>query len=333
MGSTRGAAEHRRRTGVVNPVSKSAGPWVRSLVFFFGALIASILFTYGLTHWQVYAEVPLAVTAVYLLLMSIGVVLYGAPRNSSVGQTVHTLLDLIPLQAFVTDEAGRLQYANSALQDLAGPLLPTLSESDVFAIVHPDDEFQARRAFSEGVGLRRSFVFEFRHRRVDGATRRFEVRIQRIDEYSKGIGNWLGVLVDITERSSMGEKDASSNTLPGEKGKGNDQSTNLSMETSISQLTAILVNSQASLRLLSSDPTRLPAAVSCIQRVVQDAKQIAITVREAGPLLPWIGNGRTAHPIPFGVHPRELCGNEGGGKWFANGVIDRKGTSLPNAAR
>jgi len=260
--------------------------WLLSVLLFGGALLCSLLFTYGSGRWPVYAQATLFITAVYFLLTSVGIFVSrgtGAPPNK---QMVNALLEGLPLQAFVTDDIGRLQHINSALQNAAGTLL-TQQGREVFAVVHPEDELQVRKLFSEGVISRSAFVFAFRHRVDYGETRRFEARLRRIENYSEGLGCWVGVLVEITNTASASIRP---NGADGQAERASllertDHNHHSFMEVSAGLLTAILVNSHACMRFLSAEPMLPSDAMTCVERILRDAKEMASQTKALPPAI------------------------------------------------
>ncbi len=267
----------------------TASTWVRSLLFLCGALAAAVLFSFGSNEWPAFVQAVLFIVTVYCLFTSIGAAVFRAARSSQSAITVHTLLELVPLQAFLIDEFGKVQYVNAAFEESAGPLFTAKSSRDVFAVVHPEDELDVRKSFSEGIRRRQGFILEFRQRLGDGTTRLSQVKLQRIEEHLDGFGHWLGVLVEISDRgSSKGSITQSAGSQNGASAADNhNQDCRSCMENTTSHLTAILLNGHACIRFLSSEPSRPSSAISCVEKILRDAKDIARQVKELPPPYLW----------------------------------------------
>lgn len=128
-----------------------ATSYVLSAWFLCGAFVTTVLFSRGLGHWPAYLQSALLATCASFFFLSL-VTVYASIRTAKTGPNLHNFLELVPLRAFLIDEAGCLKYGNGALKESVGPMLWGDTTRDLFAIVHRDDESLARKTFSEGVG-------------------------------------------------------------------------------------------------------------------------------------------------------------------------------------
>jgi PAS domain-containing protein len=276
--------------GTSDKVAKSC---VRGALFLCAAFVTTVLFSHGLGHWPAYLQSALLATCATFLFLSL-VTVYASIRTAKTQLNVDNFLELIPLRAFLIDEAGRLKYGNGALKEFVGPMLWGATTRDLFAIVHRDDESLVRKSFSEGVAQRRPFGIAFRYRRSDGSFPRVEARFQYTGETPKDFRHWLGVLLETQDFRLIDEGTAAV------EGAGKISPLDSLardvvpfMEPAISQLTAILVNSQACLRYLSGDSMNLSAAVASVERISRDAKDMTVLVKGIRPLRRW-SRGRRA---------------------------------------
>lgn len=72
--------------------------------------------------------------------------------------------------------------------------------------VHPDDAQPTIDAWDEAVASKRTFIFEHRIRRHDGAWRRFLIRAIPIFDEDGNIEEWVGVHTDVTDQRAAEEQ-------------------------------------------------------------------------------------------------------------------------------
>lgn len=72
--------------------------------------------------------------------------------------------------------------------------------------VHPDDAQPTIAGWNEAVASKRTFLFEHRVRRHDGAWRRFSVRAIPTFNADGGISEWVGVHTDVTDQRAAEEQ-------------------------------------------------------------------------------------------------------------------------------
>ena len=102
---------------------------------------------------------------------------------------------------WTNDAAGRMAGEQPGWAMLTGQTLQQYQGYGWADAVHPEDAQPTVDAWNEAVAECRTFVFEHRVRRQDGAWRNFAIRaIPMLDRETKTILEWVGVHTDITEQ-------------------------------------------------------------------------------------------------------------------------------------
>ena len=106
---------------------------------------------------------------------------------------------------WTNDASGRMKGPQPGWGELTGQSEVDYQDYGWATAVHPDDSQPTIDAWNAAVAKRQTFEFEHRVRRHDGEWRNFSVRAVPIIENGE-IREWVGVHVDVTDRSKAIEK-------------------------------------------------------------------------------------------------------------------------------
>jgi PAS domain S-box-containing protein len=107
---------------------------------------------------------------------------------------------------WTNNAAGEMEGEQPGWAALTGQLLTEYQGFGWTTAVHPDDARPTVEAWQEALRERRTFVFEHRLRRHDGAWRLFAIRAVPILDIGGSIREWVGVHTDITEERAAREE-------------------------------------------------------------------------------------------------------------------------------
>ena len=110
---------------------------------------------------------------------------------------------------WTNDASGRMKGTQPGWGQLTGQSEAEYQDYGWAAAVHPDDAQPTIHAWERAVAARHTFEFEHRVRRHDGEWRQFSIRAVPVLEDGE-IREWVGVHIDVTERSNAIEQSARS---------------------------------------------------------------------------------------------------------------------------
>ena len=99
-----------------------------------------------------------------------------------------------------TDARGEMRGTQAYWQNFTGQTTAECQGSGWTTAIHPDDLGPTLEAWRASVDTGRSFAFEHRIRRTDGAYRIFSVRAVPVRDRDGTVREWVGVHEDVTER-------------------------------------------------------------------------------------------------------------------------------------
>jgi PAS domain S-box-containing protein len=198
------------------------------------------------------------------------------------------LIDAIPALVWCAAPDGEPSYLNKRMADftgltfgsfghLEGGSLGSLARR---AIVHPDDLAELERLWSHSVQTGAALSMRHRLRRVDGAYRWVDLRAEPLRNDNGDIVQWYGVCVDIEDETRMqGELRAARDKLFRASQAASLAELSASIAHEVNQpLAAVMANSHACQRWLSTEPPNLQRARVTVERIIRDANGAAEVV-------------------------------------------------------
>ena len=114
-----------------------------------------------------------------------------------------TLVDATAQIVWTNTSEGEMAGSNAAWAAFTGQSEQEYQGYGWTEAVHPEDVQPTVNAWRESVAARRTFLFEHRLRRRDGAYRTFSIRAAPVLTENGSIREWVGVHTDVTERRAL----------------------------------------------------------------------------------------------------------------------------------
>jgi len=116
------------------------------------------------------------------------------------------MADSMAQKIFTADPAGEVDYYNRAWADFTGVPLDRLTGSGWHQIVHPADDAELTRRWTEAVAQSRPFEMELRLRRADGSFRWHLSRAHPVVGADGEVMRWIGSTTDIDDQRRSREQ-------------------------------------------------------------------------------------------------------------------------------
>src|SRR5215831_8640795 len=206
-------------------------------------------------------------------------------------ERLRRLIDTIPALVWCATGAGDAFYLNKRLLDYSG-LAPDEASQARTRLIHPDDVPSLVDTWTDCVGTGQSFRIIYRLRRADGAYRWHEGRAEPWRDETGAIAYWVGVNVDIDDRLRA---EQALRTTQARFQRASQLAGLAEVSASIAHevnqpLAAVVTNSHACQRWLSTEPPNLQRARLAADRIIRDANAAAEVVsrvralfRQTGP--------------------------------------------------
>ena len=110
-----------------------------------------------------------------------------------------TLIDALPLLAWITDRDGTISYCNRNWFEYSGTSGVAAIAHQWASVLHPEDREPALEGWRSGVAKGHPFSGDYRIRRADGAYRWHTVRALPLRDNTSSVVGWMGIAVDIHE--------------------------------------------------------------------------------------------------------------------------------------
>ena len=206
-------------------------------------------------------------------------------------QRLRRLIDTMPALVWCASGAGDAFYLNKPLLDYSG-LAPDEASQARRLLIHPDDVPSLVNTWAECVSTGQSFRIIYRLRRADGVYRWHEGRAEPWRDETGAIAQWFGVNVDIDDRLRA---EQALRTTQARFQRAAQLAGLAEVSASIAHevnqpLAAVVTNSHACQRWLSTEPPNLQRARLAAERIIRDANAAAEVVsrvralfRQTGP--------------------------------------------------
>ncbi len=198
------------------------------------------------------------------------------------------LIDAIPALVWCATPDGEPSYLNKRMVDFTGITLNSLEHLQGGslgsrarqAIVHPDELADLERLWSRSVQTGAALSMRHRLRRIDGAYRWVDLRVEPLRNDDGDIAQWYGVCVDIEDETQMQDAlRATQDKLSRASQAASLAELSASIAHEVNQpLAAVIANSHACQRWLSSEPPNLQRAQVTVERIIRDANGAAAVV-------------------------------------------------------
>jgi PAS domain S-box-containing protein len=198
------------------------------------------------------------------------------------------LIDAIPALVWCATPDGEPSYLNKRMVDFTGMTLDSFEHLEGGslgslarqAIVHPDELAELERLWSHAVKTESTLSMRHRLRRVDGVYRWVDLRAEPLRNDDGDIVQWYGVCVDIEDQTRMqDELRAAQAKLARASQAASLAELSASIAHEVNQpLAAVITNSHACQRWLSTEPPNLQRARVTVERIIRDANGAADVV-------------------------------------------------------
>jgi hypothetical protein len=202
-------------------------------------------------------------------------------------QQLQQTLDAVPVRIWSAMPAGGQLYFNKRYQDylrsvianfetLEDPRIETLVQD----LIHPEDAPMVLRTMENCFETGAAAVMRFRWREKDGAYRWAECRVEPWRDQAGAIAQWYGVSVDIDDemRAQEALRQASSKLAQASQAASlAELSASIAHEVH-QPMAAIIFNSHACDRWLSTEPPNVARAKIAVKRIIRDANSAADVV-------------------------------------------------------
>jgi PAS domain S-box-containing protein len=198
------------------------------------------------------------------------------------------LIDAMPALVWCATPDGEPSYLNKRMVDFTGMTLDSFEHLEGGslgslarrAIVHPDELAELERLWSHSVQAEATLSMRHRLRRVDGVYRWVDLRAEPLRNDDGDIVQWYGVCVDIEDETRMQEAlRATQDKLSRASQAASLAELSASIAHEVNQpLAAVIANSHACQRWLSSEPPNLQRARVTVERIIRDANGAAEVV-------------------------------------------------------
>ena len=197
-------------------------------------------------------------------------------------------IDAIPALVFCATPDGEPSYFNKRMTDFIGKALDSfkplqggsLGSLARLAIIHPDDLAELEQLWFRSVKTGAALSVRHRLRRVDGTYQWVDLRAEPFRNEDGNIVQWYGVCVDIEIQTRMQkELRAAQEKLSRATQAASLAELSASIAHEVNQpLAAVIANSHACQRWLSTEPPNLQRARVTIERIIRDANGAADVV-------------------------------------------------------
>jgi PAS domain S-box-containing protein len=198
------------------------------------------------------------------------------------------LIDAIPALVWCATPDGEPSYLNKRMIDFTGMALDSfeplqggsLGSLARLAIVHPDELAELEQLWSHSVQTGATLSMRHRLRRVDGVYHWVDLRAEPLRNDDGDIVQWYGVCVDIEGETRMEhELRAAQAKLSRASQAASLSELSASIAHEVNQpLAAVIANSHACQRWLSTEPPNLQRARITVERITRDANGAADVV-------------------------------------------------------
>jgi PAS domain S-box-containing protein len=198
------------------------------------------------------------------------------------------LIDAIPALVWCATPDGEPSYLNKRMVDFTGMTLDSFEHLEGRspgslarrAIVHPDELAELERLWSHSVRTEATLSMRHRLRRVDGVYRWVDLRAEPLRNDDGVIVQWYGVCVDIEDETRMQDAlRATQDKLARASQAASLAELSASIAHEVNQpLAAVIANSHACQRWLSTEPPNLQRAQVTVERIIRDANGAAEVV-------------------------------------------------------
>lgn len=221
-------------------------------------------------------------------------------------QRLRLLIDTIPALVWCATSAGDAFYLNKRLLDYSG-LRSEEADQSRSRLIHPDDVPLLVRTWEECLASGGSFRIVYRLRRADGAYRWHEGRAEPWRDDSGAIAQWYGVNVDIDERLHA---EQALRAVQARFQRAAQFASLAELSASIAHevnqpLAAVVTNSHACRRWLSTEPPNLQRAQSAAERTIRDANAAAAVVSRVRALFKQVEQAKV--PVDLNEVIAEVC--------------------------
>lgn len=214
------------------------------------------------------------------------------------------LIDAIPALVWCATPDGEPSYLNKRMVDFTGMTLDSFEHSEGRslgslarqAIVHPDELAELERLWSHSVRTEAALGMRHRLRRVDGVYRWVDLRAEPLRNGDGVIVQWYGVCVDIEDETRMQDAlRATQDRLSRASQAASLAELSASIAHEVNQpLAAVIANSHACQRWLSTEPPNLQRAQVTVERIIRDANGAAEVVSRVRALFKQTASTRLA---------------------------------------
>jgi PAS domain S-box-containing protein len=196
-------------------------------------------------------------------------------------RNLRLLIDTIPGLVFTTTAEGQVEFVNAPLRRYFGRTLAELQTWQRTDVIHPDDLAGTVTEWRRGVESGKSYEFEQRLRRADGAYRFFHFRATPLRDSEGRIVRWYGLLSDIDDVKHAKEALRSNQArLSRAMHLASISELSASIAHEVNQpLAAVIANGQACQRWLSHDLPNVERALHSADKIVRDGKAAADVIR------------------------------------------------------
>jgi PAS domain S-box-containing protein len=202
-------------------------------------------------------------------------------------QQLRRLVDALPTQIWAATSEGEPSYLNKRLADYVGLTLSDLDTPDASRLqnaiqssVHPDDAPAVGRALLHSFTSGDTFAMKYRQRRADGVYRWINGRAEPLRDPTGRILEWYGVSFDIDDEvRTQEELRWTQERLAVSSQAASLAELSASIAHEVNQpLAAIVFNSHACYRWLSTEPPNVERAKVTAERITRDANSAADVV-------------------------------------------------------
>lgn len=197
------------------------------------------------------------------------------------------IVDTVPALIYLVGSDGVPSYMNRRIQDYYGIAFDKLPQVDgaqvraaLEARVHPDDEPAVAAALKHAYATGEPFALRYRNYTADGVPRWVDGRVQPLRDDTGRVERWYGLVIDVEDEVRAQENlRAAQRKLARASQLASLAELSASIAHEVRQpLAAVVSNSQACQRWLSSQSLDLGRIRAIMDRIVRDANAAAATV-------------------------------------------------------
>jgi PAS domain S-box-containing protein len=194
------------------------------------------------------------------------------------------LIDAVPTQIWSLKPNGEPAYMNKTMLDYMGMKVEDYDREkglpNALRTIHPEDQPSVMAGILHSLGTGEPFELQWRNRRRDGAYRWTNGHATPLRDENGSIIHWYGVNVDIHDMvTSQEELRLALERLARASQAASLAELSASIAHEVNQpLAAVVANSHACQRWLTSDPPNLERAQKTVERIIRDANSAADVV-------------------------------------------------------